>query len=184
MRDITKSFIKKSSWVSTAIGVAIYLIHQPKDLSGFLSIIKYSVILSAVIMLAYERKFWRCNPFEKVPKLHSNYIGILSYNYKGNAEKKEMEVKIKQTLLSTRVILKTNEIRSHSVTANLIFENEEYVLYYIYQTIPKSEFSQDNPIQYGACRFIIDDVNELNGNYWTLRKTIGDLHLKAVSEAS
>ena len=178
MKEVTKSLIKKSSWVAIGLGLIIYLFYQPKNLNGYLSVMKYAVVFSALIMTAYEKKLWRYNPFEKVPKLHKSYKGIVSYNYDNKPGEKEMEIEIKQTLLSIRVILKTNEIRSASITGNLVIEKEEYVLYYIYETDPKAEVIQNNPIQRGACRFVVDNVDELNGQYWTSRKTAGDLHLK------
>ena len=57
-------------------------------------------------------------------------------------------------------------------------ENGEYVLYYTYITNPKSRYSTDNPVQYGTCRMTIQSDGLLTGNYWTTRKTKGDITFK------
>ena len=77
--------------------------------------------------------------------------GIIEYNFNGVASKKDTLVKVKQTLLSIKIQITTNEITSNTIVGNLVEENEEYVLYYTYITNPKSKYSKENPIQYGTC---------------------------------
>ena len=69
----------------------------------------------------------------------------------------------------------TNEITSNTIVANLVEENEEYILYYTYITNPKSK---ENPIQHGTCRLMLSNKDCLTGSYWTSRQTIGDIELK------
>lgn len=121
---------------------------------------------------------WRYSPLEKIPKLMGLYEGIIEYNYNGTVAKKDTFVKIRQTLLSIKVQITTNEIKSNTIVANLVEENEEYVLYYTYITNPKSKYSKENPIQHGTCRLILSTKGCLTGNYWTSRQTIGDIELK------
>lgn len=72
----------------------------------------------------------------------------------------------------------TNEITSNTIVANLVEENEEYILYYTYITNPKSKYSKENPIQHGTCRLMLSNKDYLTGSYWTSRQTIGDIELK------
>ena len=90
---------------------------------------------------------------------------------------KKIKVFIKQTLLNISIKIKTDEMNSISLNGYIVLENEEYILYYTYITNPKSEFSQNNPIQYGTCRLTIDSVLKFNGNYWNSRGNIGDIYL-------
>ena len=106
------------------------------------------------------------------------YQGIIEYSFNGVAEEKETFVKIKQTLLSIKIQITTNEITSNTIVGNLVEENDEYVLYYTYITNPRSKYSKENPIQYGTCRLLTNNKNHLPGTYWTSRQTIGDIELE------
>lgn len=106
------------------------------------------------------------------------YQGIIEYSFNGVAEEKETFVKIKQTLLSIKIQITTNEITSNTIVGNLVEENDEYVLYYTYITNPRSKYSKENPIQYGTCRLLTNNKNHLSGTYWTSRQTIGDIELE------
>ncbi len=100
----------------------------------------------------------------------------------GVESKKDTLVKVKQTLLSIKIQITTNEITSNTIVGNLVEENEEYVLYYTYITNPKSKYSKENLIQYGTCRLLTNDKNRLVGTYWTSRQTIGDIELEKVND--
>ena len=93
-------------------------------------------------------------------------------------QQKDTFVRIRQTLLSVKVQITTNEITSNTIVANLVEENEEYILYYTYITNPKSKYSKENPIQHGTCRLMLSNKDCLTGSYWTSRQTIGDIELK------
>src|SRR5690606_41933959 len=96
----------------------------------------------------------------------------------GKLGMKNIEVYVSQSLFRINIQLVTDEIASSTITSNIVQENGNYVLYYTYITNPKSKFSDENPIQYGTSRFIIDEPKRLNGSYWTSRKTIGDIYLE------
>ena len=44
---------------------------------------------------------------------------------------------------------------------------------------PKSEFRHRSEIHYGTATLCLSDTKELNGQYYTDRKTIGDMHFVA-----
>ncbi|WP_275066747.1 hypothetical protein [Mammaliicoccus fleurettii] len=56
-------------------------------------------------------------------------------------------------------------------------ENGKKFLYYTYITSPKAEYEENNPINCGTTRLIVEET-ELTGKYWTGVKTTGDLTLK------
>ena len=86
---------------------------------------------------------------------------------------------ISQTLMSTRIIVKTNEMKSVSVSASIREENGEYILYYVYRTDPKNEFVDKNPSKYGAARIDLSERPHLEGTYWTTLSK-GDLDFNAL----
>lgn len=175
--------LSKSLWVALALFTIRYLIWNFNSLYDFIGAAGEVISITIVIMGLYSGFLWRYNPLEKMPKLMGLYEGIIEYSYNGTLAKKDTFVKIRQTLLSIKVQITTNEITSNTIVANLIEENEEYVLYYTYITNPKSKYSKKNPIQHGTCRLILSAKDCLTGNYWTSRQTIGDIELKRINNS-
>lgn len=177
MDDRIKKFSEKSLWVALILFVIRYLIFQFESLYDFLGAASEVIAVTLILMGAYNCFLWRLNPLEKTPKLMGTYKGHIEYNYNGESSSKDTKVIIKQTLLSIKVQITTNEITSNTIVGNLVVENDNYVLYYIYITNPKSKYSKENPMQHGTCRLVQQDKNTLVGTYWTSRQTIGDMVL-------
>jgi len=179
LREEVKSFLGKSVWIAAIVFIVLYSILSPETIYDFFGIIGEVVTCTIGFMTLYEKIFWRLNKLEKIPKLHKKYHGEIVYTYNGSNQKKNVVLIIKQSLLTVIVKIKTDEITSTSVSSNLVLENDEYILYYTYITNPKSKYSMDNPIQHGTCRLVIDNVDKIDGSYWTSRKTIGDIQVKS-----
>lgn len=178
MNDSLKNFQTKALWVAIIIFAARHMISSPNTTYSLFGCMGESITITIILLGIYEKWIWKFDPFEKKPRLMGKYSGDIKYNYSGEFKKKKIQVTIKQSLLSVDIKITTNEIHSRTITSKLIFENDEYVLYYIYITNPQSKYSKENPMQYGTCRLIINNENELQGTYWTNRKTIGDIRLK------
>ena len=168
-----ESLIKFSGIIIIVIFIILYKFKMPASVLEYWDLILESSGYSVIAIVIYERYLWKYNPFVKIPRLRKKYTGVLSYNYKWKFE-------IKQSFLSTDVKLKSNEISSKTITSDLVEENGEFVLYYTYITNPLSRCSDENPIQVGTCKLVIDNINDIRGNYWTSRKTIGDLHFHSI----
>lgn len=177
MSEPVKKHLKFAIYIALAVFGICMLISPPKSFRDFTGYTGISVSITVVISILYEKWAWKLNPLEKTPKLYGKYNGILKYNYKGKIGNKEIEVFVKQSLFHLKILLISDEIISSTITSKIIEENGNYVLYYTYITNPKSKFSDENPIQLGTCRFIIDDPKTLRGIYWTNRKTKGDIYL-------
>jgi len=175
--------VSKSIWVALILFAIRYLIWKLNSLYDFVGAAGEVISITAVIMGLYNRFLWRYNPLEKTPKLMGEYKGVIEYSYNGTVAKKDTSVKIRQSLLSIKIQITTNEIISNTIVANIVEENEKYILYYTYITNPKCKYSKENPIQYGTCRLVLSDEDCLSGNYWTSRQTTGDLELKRVNNS-
>lgn len=178
MKDNIRSFIKKGFWVLGILLLIRYIISKPSSLNECFGFVGQTVTITLIIMGIYERCLWKYNPLEKIPNINGEYLGNIEYTYNGMVGKKKTSIIIKQSLLYTSVRITTNEITSRSITSSIVFENEEFVLYYNYLTNPKIKFIKENPIQYGTCRIILNSKTELHATYWTTQKTIGDIYLK------
>lgn len=182
MSEPVKKHLKFAIYIALAVFGICMLISPPKSFRDFTGCTGISVSITIIISILYEKFAWKLNPLEKTPKLYEKYNGILEYNYNGKIGNKEIEVFVKQSLFHIKVELISNEIISSTITSKIIEENGNYVLYYTYITNPKSKFSDENPIQFGTCRFIIDNPQTLEGIYWTSRKTKGDIYLNFSTE--
>lgn len=141
----------------------------------------YIITITFALFWIYERYLWKKLNFFKIPVMNSEYTGIIEYNFKNKENFKEIELSVKQTLFTTNIKIKTDEIVSNSITSKIVLENNEHILYYTYITNPKMKNSENNPIQYGACRLPLSNVEEIEGIYWTTRETRGDIKLKKKS---
>ena len=178
MKESEMKYLKKSLWVVIflfTVRCTIKFPETPYECFGFAG---EAISIALVIMTVYEKVLWKWNPLEKTPKIFGEYSAVLEYEFDGKIQKKKIKIIVEQSLLSTSIKIVTNEITSNSITSNFVNEKGEYVLYYTYITNPKSRYSTENPIQYGTCRMTIQSDGLLSGNYWTTRKTRGDITFK------
>ena len=177
MTTINK-FILKGLWLPVVVFTLRYFLFTPGNIYDYFSAIGESVSISVILLTLYEKILWKYNSLEKTPKIFGVFTGTIEYEYNGERSKKDISIVIKQSLLTTRVKITTNETTSYTIASNLIEENGEYILYYTYITNPKSKFSSDNPIHHGTCRLDLTDKDDLHGIYWTSQKTKGDIYFK------
>ena len=143
------------SWESILEGVSAY------DLFGYAGeAISAAVILSGL----YEKFLWRLNPFESTPKLKKRYVGKLKSGY--DHIERDASLEIKQTLLS---------VQSKSLSASIDDILGEMQLTYCYLNTPKSEYRDRSEIHYGTATLTIANPQILEGQYYTDRKTNGDM---------
>lgn len=145
------------------------------------NIFSYIISVSSLIFLIYETWFWKKLPLcvTHVPVLPKELKGVFKYTHPHTQlpGSKEATMYISQTLMSTRIVVKTNEMKSVSVSSSIREENGDYILYYVYRTDPKNEFVDKNPIKYGAARIDLSERPDLQGGYWTTLSK-GDLDFK------
>lgn len=92
-----------------------------------------------------------------------------------------MRMLIKQTFLHIQVSIYTNESWSKTIggTFDIDEENGFNSLIYSYQNTPDASVREHSPMHYGtAILSISKDCKELRGNYFTDRKTTGEMRLE------
>ena len=153
-----------------------FIFSFPSDIATFVKYIGYCSTIDTFVFFLYYKFLWRYIPWNRPPILKEKYSGILNYNYNNQGWEKDINLFIKQTWLSTTIKAKTDINSSSSICSNIVKDHGEYVLYYTYITAPSTFVADDNPIQYGSCRLVIDEEeNSLKGTYWTSRGTRGDI---------
>lgn len=152
------------SWESIVSSLSVY------DLFGYAG---EAISIAVIFAGLYEKFFWRLNPFEKTPKLAKRYVGSLKSSY-DNIERKAV-LEIRQTLMSVHITLTTDESKSNSLSASIDEILGEMQLTYCYLNTPKSEFRHRSEIHYGTAMLSITNPASLDGQYYTNRKTTGDM---------
>ena len=176
-------FTSKSIWFTIVMfclrcfvsGTKIITEFSMYDLYGYAG---EAIAFSAFVMLAYEKYLWKYNPFEKTPVLKKKYKGTLLSTYDGI--EREAVLEIKQTLLSISVVFITEESRSKSISASIEKIQEEWQLTYCYLNVPQASIRDRSAIHYGTALLCIENPEEIKGEYFTDRKTTGDMNFVPV----
>lgn len=183
MSERVKNLIKPMILIAACVFATCYIVREPATNDDYLAYIGYAISCVSILFVLYEKFLWRHIPWNRPPVLKRKYAGKLSYVYKKQPGTKDISISVKQTWLSVKITTKTDINESHTITGTIVSEHGVDVLYYIYMTDPSAVCRGGNPIQYGACRMVLNEDNEkITGKYWTSSQTIGDLEWKEVNE--
>lgn len=156
------------SWDSITAGVTAY------ELFGYAG---EAIGLAVILAALYERKLWRYNPWETTPKLHAKYTGTFVSTYDNIVRDGTLE--ITQTLSTVSVIFSTEESRSRSISASIDEIAGDRQLTYCFMNIPESKYRDRSEIHFGTAMLTILANGGLKGQYYTERKTLGDMDFVA-----
>ena len=174
-------YIKLSIYVTCLIMAIVCALSYFNDAIVPLKIISTVASASEVVVIAYFKWLWRIKwlNFFKIPDLNGKWICQIDYEKGINypAGTKVSEWRITQDLFNIQINFDTNEIRSHSVSASIVKEHNEKILFYIYRTDPSKQFKEKNPAKWGAAKIYINK-DFLTGDYWTSDGTSGTMTIK------
>lgn len=149
-------------------------------------VVSQTVCAIALYGFFFNRYLWHLKVFTyaqwfvKVPYLAGEWTGTLKYYWDDRWQEKDMRMHIKQTFLHVQVSVYTNESWSKTIggTFDVDEENGFNSLIYTYLNNPNASVLDRSPIHYGtAILSISDDCKQLRGNYFTGRKTTGEMKL-------
>lgn len=175
--------------------VVIFLLTQDLssiNLSKALSHISTSISINIIFWLIFIKWLWKLKLFYpwlvQVPDLSGKWEGTINSNWgSGKQDPIPMEIAIDQTFLNIQVRIITEESRSFSLGASFNIDKDrgQQQLFYSYLNTPKPSVRDRSEIHYGSAllMFYGNDVNEMEGEYWTSRETTGEIHLKQVKNA-
>lgn len=171
--------VKKSAWLAVIIfAIGCCMIHPDFlydfSLKSFYSYVVDCVMISAAFIVVYEKWLWKIDPFENTPVLKKNYKGTVMSSF-DNLER-EGRLEIKQTLLKVSITFLSDESKSNSITASIEKIDNEWKLIYCYMNTPDARVRERSKIHYGTAMLCIENVNKLKGQYYTDRKTLGDMN--------
>lgn len=117
------------------------------------------------------------------PNLSGEWNGFIKSSWEGKQnEAIEITLIINQNFFNTQIQIKSGESKSNSVSSNFDIDKERGFeqLIYTYLNIPKSTVRDRSQIHYGSAilQFTGFKVIKMEGEYWTDRKTIGEICVK------
>ena len=164
------------------------LINNYKEL---IYIIPLSITIAIFFKYIFTKFIWKYIPYSfklfSVPYIEGDWKGSIETTYQENEssnlpKNKDIKVKITQPdIFIIKVTLSTNGSISHSYGEYIeVKEDGSIYLNYSYYSNQDATVREKSPIHYGSARCkleIKEDLLNLNGNYWTDRKTTGVIRL-------
>ncbi len=163
--------------------------HQLKIDLEALKKIPDAVGIYAIILFVFTRWGWKWSIFKgwlvPFPNLEGTWEGTFTSTWENNGQtlpSTSMILVIKQTFSTISCVVYTKESSSYSTTAQINEDDSSDVfrLTYNYINRPKAGIRDRSQIHDGATILQIIEKPEkcLQGEYWTGRKTTGDIKLK------
>ncbi len=163
----------------------------PMDFISALKLIPTAISVYAFVALIFTKWVWRWPIFQgwliKVPDLRGTWRGELKSDWIDPKTGQSIDpipvvLLIRQSFSNINITLMTKESTSYSTTAsiNAAVNGEDLYLTYNYTNRPKASLWDRSAIHDGAAilKIIKRPNRRLEGEYWTGRKTRGDLSLQ------
>lgn len=153
-----------------------------------------AVMYTGIFYIIFSKYFWKHKIFHKwlvpYPNLQGTWTGVLKstwINPKTNKSVEPIPVQfcIRQDFENIHISMYTKESSSFSQAARFILESDDTIsLSYTYSNKPQATVRDRSEIHDGAAylRIIESKKLRLEGEYWTSRKTTGDIIIQKTSD--
>jgi len=197
MKNIRKEILV---WIQFGMFVAIWggllYVSNVEFVIGWEAIKKLPEVITIYVILAliFAKWAWRLPIFKgwlvPFPDLEGTWKGTFQSTWIDSSSNQKIPAKavtlvIKQTFSSIGCVMYTDESDSYSTTAQINEDDESGVfrLSYNYINRPHANARDRSEIHDGAAilKVILEPNRKLEGEYWTSRKTTGDISVKFVS---
>ncbi|MBS1851847.1 MAG: hypothetical protein JST79_13115 [Acidobacteria bacterium] len=172
------------------------LIGGHKQVPDYISAFSYSITSLAAALWLWEKWLWSwkySNPILTThPDLRGTWKGYIHSDWidpETNQQHGDIEayLVIRQTYSSVDIRLHTAESGSTTLSANIIEDREGlHTVAVLYENKPSIHFRQRSPIGHGGMLLHVrgNPIHQLDGEYWTERKTKGELRFEAWAKGS
>lgn len=153
-----------------------------------------AVMYTGIFYILFSKYIWKLKIFHKwlvpYPNLQGTWTGVLKstwINPKTNRSVDPIPVQfcIRQDFENIHISMYTKESSSFSQAARFILESDDTIsLSYTYSNKPQATVRDRSEIHDGAAylRIIKSETLRLEGEYWTSRKTTGDISIQKTSD--
>ena len=157
------------------------------DFHEALGHISTTITINIFLWMGFVKWFWKWRIFYPwlvpFPDLSGDWDGHLISNYQNKSlDPIPTQVKIRQTFFNIQIGIRTGESSSYSTASSFDIDEDRGLqqLFYSYVNTPKSSVRGRSEIHYGTTLLNFDGyrVKEMEGEYWTSRKTTGEILLQ------
>jgi hypothetical protein len=178
------------------IWVGVLLVSDVPLVIGWAAIKKLpdAITIYVILALIFTKWAWRLPIFKSwlvpFPDIEGTWKGTFQSTWIDSISdqkitSKAVTIAIKQTFSSVSCVMYTDESDSYSTTAQIIEDDESGVfrLSYNYTNRSRANVRDRSAIHDGAAilKIILKPEKKLEGEYWTSRKTTGDISVKFIS---
>lgn len=160
-------------------------------LSDFFRLVPKVVTIDLCLWWIFTKWGWRLKVFKNwlvpFPNLNGTWQGTIKTTWVDPVTKKRPGpilaiLTIKQTFSKISCIMRTKEMVSHSYSESFRMEPDNQIkqITFSYNSRPKITIADRSKIHDGTIIFEIigDPVKKLHGQYWSSRKTTGEIDMK------
>lgn len=195
IRKEIKVWLQLGSFV--VIWVSVLLVSKVPLVIGLTAIKKLpdAITIYVILALIFTKWAWRFPIFKgwlvPFPDIEGTWKGTFQSTWVDSISdqkipSKAVTIAIKQTFSSISCVMYTDESDSYSTTAQIIEDDESGVfrLSYNYTNRSHANVRDRSAIHDGAAilKIILKPEMKLDGEYWTSRKTTGDISVKFISK--
>jgi SMODS-associating 2TM, beta-strand rich effector domain len=200
MKNIREEIFR---WIQFGTSIAVWLglvaASQHSLVIGWEAIkeLPHAIVIYGILYLLFAKWGWRLRVFHPWlvphPDLSGTWEGEVRSTWTNPATGSGIapipsRLIIKQTFSSISCVLVTGESQSYSLTAQINEDDDSGVLQlsYAYTNRPRARVRFRSEIHDGAAILTVreDDGMVLDGEYWTSRKTTGEMTFKRVSKTT
>lgn len=184
-------------WLIVSFSAAVYFLLllafpvEGNKLSGYLRLLPLVVTVDVIFSFIFSGFLWKWKIFYPwlvpFPNLNGTWKGSIRSEWVDPKSKKNpplipVILTIKQTFTTISCVMRTEEMESYSFNAGFVIDQDNQILklVYSYDSIPNQSIKDRSPQHQGSINFNISFLPqmELNGEYWTARKTTGTIKLE------
>lgn len=184
---ISGPYLQVLVWLFASLWAALLILSKTPLPDGFFKPISMVVSITGLLLFALDRWLWRITWLHpwlvQVPDLRGTWEGEIISNWV-NPETGQPPSPIKaffritQNLSTIQMRLMTKESQSELIVGSVKrTEDGIYVVTGIYRNTPKMSHREGSPIHHGGILLEAHGTppRELDGQYWTDRKTCGEM---------
>lgn len=174
-----KKIIKLTIYIFAFISMIVSFISILIDSITFLKCLSSIITITEILVIIYCKYLWKYKylNFFKIKNLNGEYECTINTNYPNIHNEIKTKIIINQDLFDIQVNMTSKETKSYSIISDIEKNHSREYLLYTYKTETNAEYREHNRDQFGSVRLYIDDLDNLEGEYWTNNNTQGLIKL-------
>lgn len=187
---ITGTYLQALLWLFAALWAGLLIVSGTQLPANFFKPISVAISVVGLVLLALDKWLWHITWLHpwliQVPDLRGTWEGKLIPNPEPGQTSAPIKAyfRVTQSLSTIQMRLMTNESQSELIVGTVKRTDDGmYVVTGIYRNTPRLSCRDSSPIHHGGILLEVRGTpsRELDGQYWTDRKSRGEMRFTARS---